>query len=264
MSKTKSSAIQKVDDTTKALALFEGDAGEGFENTTGADFALPFLKLLQKGSPEVDRDKGEYIDGALPGMYVDTATKEIFETFKFVPCFYHRAMVEWGSIESGGGFIAQHPVGHEEKFKKDERGRWLTSDDGSTYLADTRYFFGLRIREGGGATPAVVSMASTQIKKARSWMTQLADLKFEDGPNAGKSLPIFAAVWEFSSVPESKDEFTWRGYKIENVGLIEDAALASAARDARKMFSASATNLREPGDGTQQRSSDTAGADVPF
>lgn len=259
---SKDKAIQKTEDVTKALALFEGDAGEGFENATGADFALPFLKLLQKMSPEVDRDKGEYIAGAEPGMYLDTATKELLETFDFVPCFYHRAMVEWHDIDGGGGFVAQHPVGYEDQFKRDERGRWVTGED--TYLADTRYFFGLRLKKSGGATPAVVSMASSQIKKARSWMTQLAELKFGEGPNAGKSLPIFAAIWRFTSVPESKDDFTWRGYKIEKVGLIEDQSLAAAARDARKMFAASATNLREPDGARSEGTSADKGQDVPF
>jgi hypothetical protein len=251
----------------KAVAMFAPDAGTGFEETTSADYAVPFLKLLQKGSPEVDRDDGAYVEGALPGMYVDSATKEVFEELTFIPCYYHRAMVEWHDVDSGGGFVAQHPVGYEEKFPRDDRGRWKTGED--TYLADTRYFFGLRVAPDGGVSPGVVSMASSQIKKARNWMAQLQAQKImvpdKDGNMVAQVLPIFANSWKFTSVPEENEKGSWRGYKVDRIGLLADDALVGACRDARKMFAGAAAGFRPPDESATAAPAGSAGGDtVPF
>jgi hypothetical protein len=246
-----------------AIALFEEDAGQGFEDTSAQDFAIPFIALLQGLSPQVDRRKGEYVEGAEPGLFMDTATKELIETFDFIACHYHRADVEWKPRNSGGGFIGQHPAGYAEskKFPKNERGRFITGEGNE--IMDTRYFFGLRLRGDRPPKPCVVSMQSTQLKAARSWMTQMADLVFPPGhPNAGKLLPIFAAIWRFTSTLQSNNEGEWSGYRVEFVSLIEDPALAAAAREARKMFADQATNVRPPED--RPSGEGDGGKDVPF
>jgi len=54
------------------------NAGTGFENVTGAeDLALPFLKVLSPSSPELNKSKGKYIEGAQAGNIINTVTKEI-------------------------------------------------------------------------------------------------------------------------------------------------------------------------------------------
>ena len=40
------------------------------------DVALPFLKLLGQLSPEVNKRDGKYVEGAQPGMILNTVTQE--------------------------------------------------------------------------------------------------------------------------------------------------------------------------------------------
>lgn len=245
--------------------LFEATPAEGFEGMSADDLAIPFLKLLQKMSDEVDKDAGAYIEGAEAGMYLDTATGELMKTVDFVVCHYHRAMVEWRDRDAGGGFIAQHPVGYETQFEREMRndkwtGRWVVPESGN-YLADTRYFFGLRLREDGPPAPSVLSFSSTQIKKARAWLTRMQTLRGVNSDGEKYTLPIFAGIWNLTSVPEENDQGSWRGYKIDHAGIIEDTELVEAAKMARKIFSSAASQFTPTSEGGTVETNDE---DLPF
>ena len=246
------------------VELFEQSSGAGLDGMSQDDLVVPFIKLLQKTSDEVDKDHASFIEGADPGMFLDAATREIFEEVQFIVCHYHRAIVEWRDREAGGGFIAQYPVGHETGFERELRagkwtGRWRASDE--THLVDTRYFFGLRLTADGSAVPGVMSFSSTQIKKARSWVTRLRSLTAEGKDGQKFQLPIFASIWDLTSVAEKNDQGGWSGYKIEPAGVIEDPKLAQMAKEARDMFSATASQFSPAEDG---KKTDDDGNDLPF
>jgi hypothetical protein len=59
--------------------LFEADANAGSQNMTQEDLALPFLKVLGQLSPEVNKRDGKYVEGAEPGMILNTVTNEIYD-----------------------------------------------------------------------------------------------------------------------------------------------------------------------------------------
>ena len=68
-----------VRNTAGALSsnLFEGDANKGSQNIAQDDLALPFLKVLSHLSPEVNKQHAKYVEGAEPGMIVNTVTNEL-------------------------------------------------------------------------------------------------------------------------------------------------------------------------------------------
>ena len=77
-------AEQKASTALAIMSDLEQDAGAGFDGMTTEDYALPFLRLLTSTSPEV----GE-VDGALPGMILNSVTGELFDGKKgiaVVPC----------------------------------------------------------------------------------------------------------------------------------------------------------------------------------
>ena len=65
-----------------AVNMFEADADKGSQNITQEDLALPFLKVLGQLSPEVNKRDGKYVDGAEPGMILNTVTNEVFDGAK--------------------------------------------------------------------------------------------------------------------------------------------------------------------------------------
>ena len=62
-----------------AVNMFEADADKGSQNMTQEDLALPFLKVLGQLSPEVNKRDGKYVEGAEPGMIINTVTNEVFD-----------------------------------------------------------------------------------------------------------------------------------------------------------------------------------------
>ncbi len=72
-------------------ALYEGDAHAGFENVKTSSLALPILKLLQNGSGEAQKRNQNYVEGAEPGMLLNTVTKKLYDGAKgieVIPCHY--------------------------------------------------------------------------------------------------------------------------------------------------------------------------------
>ena len=64
----KDASTEIAETTNTALALsasmFADDAGAGMEGATAESFAIPFLSVLQKGSPQVDEASGAALEGA--------------------------------------------------------------------------------------------------------------------------------------------------------------------------------------------------------
>ena len=69
MAKKDESAVAVVEEKSTALAAaglmdFAADAGAGMEGAGQESFAIPFLSVLQKGSPQVDEASGAALEGA--------------------------------------------------------------------------------------------------------------------------------------------------------------------------------------------------------
>jgi len=65
--------------TTAADNDFSGFAGEGFQGLGKDDLAIPFLVILQSGSPQLKRSEGEYIPGAAEGMLYNSVTRQLLD-----------------------------------------------------------------------------------------------------------------------------------------------------------------------------------------
>lgn len=278
--------VAPVDTKTAALAVTPPDfgehAGSGFEGTGRDDMAIPFISILQGLSPEVKRSEGAYIEGALEGMLINTVTKEVIDTTKtpvtVIPCAYQRAFVEWRVREKGGGFVAEYPASYQARTQRDERGRDIL--DNGNQLNDTRTFYVMVVSEDGTTTPAVLTMTSTQIKKAKQWLMQQNLLRLTSG---GKTYtpPMFASKWSVETVPESNEKGSWYGWKFTHAGYLAgptDPAFVEAlafhksvvAGEAKANLAAAAPEPRDRETGEPTRGRAPGGApddqddDIPY
>lgn len=225
---------------------FSGDAGKGMEGATQESFAIPFLSLLQKNSPQVDESSGVALPNAKQGMFFENVTGRLIDPkgtgHYFVPCAYRRVFLRWGPRGAGGGFKGE--LLPEEVAKLRSEGK-IVELDGRLYfptadgeinkdkcdrVGDHRNHYGLLVDEkGGGWTQALVSLTSTQIKKSKALMSALASVKLRGA--AGEYTP---ATWanriRFSSVPEQNDKGSWMGWRMEVDGQITRADLYQAGR----------------------------------
>jgi hypothetical protein len=213
--------------TTAADNDFSGFAGEGFAGLTKDDLAIPFLVILQSNSPQVKRSEGEYIEGAAEGMLFNSVTRELMDPVArriiVVPCAYDRYFIEWRLRENGGGFQGQHNVEEGltllQKSMRDDKNRDII--ESGNQLNDTRTFSVMVYDEDEGTvSPALITMTSTQIKKARQWLMQQNLLKLR-GPNGPYTPPMFASKWRVTTVPESNEKGSWMGWAFTHEGYLK-------------------------------------------
>lgn len=244
--------------------MYEENAGAGFEEAGANAYAIPFLYILQSGSPQCKRSDPAYIPGAEEGMLLNTVTGQIIEArvsaqspnvgALFVPAHYAARYIEWKPRESGGGFVQEHPptTPLAGQTTKDEKNRDKLANGNN--LVDTRNHYGIIIGalnlEGQPVPdfepqPIVVSMSSTQVKKSRNWMSKMSAQKIRVGTTF-KSAPMFGYIWRLQTVPEKNDQGSWYGWRVEAFGPVTDPALFTAAKEFRDAVVAGRAQAVQP------------------
>lgn len=231
--------------TTVAPVNFAEDAGSGMEGTTQESFAIPFLSVLQKGSPQVDEASGVAIEGAKSGMFFDNISGKMFDGkggVTIVPCAYRRVFLRWTPRGMpGSGFKGE--MTPEEVATLRSKGQivemegklYVPMPDGTVNdkrcdrIADTRNHYVLLVTEDGAFKQALVSLTSTQIKKSKALMSMLADIKIK-GTNGMYTPATFANQIKATSVPESNDKGNWHGWKFDHAGMVDRGDIYAAGK----------------------------------
>jgi hypothetical protein len=199
---------------------YEGDAGAGFEDTTAEDYALPMLGILQKMSPQVDKDQDAHIAGAEAGMVFNTVTQDMYDGSKgiqFIPVHREHKYVEWIPREAGGGLVAVHDPDSPSVLRaKQEAGgdRFAKLSVGNNQLAETFYVYGLLVDEDGSTTQVVIPFASTQIKAYKAWMTKARGIKIKNPDGRVFPAPMFAHVYQLTTHLQENNKGKWHGWRI--------------------------------------------------
>ena len=225
--------VAKKKENLPALAeSFEEFDSMGFETATADSYAIPFLAILQSNSPQVKKSSGKYIDGAAEGAILNTVQNTIIdgeEGVLVIPCAYRQGFVEWIPRDSGGGFVTEYAPHEAPRTERDEDNRDILPNGNE--LMDTRYHSVLLLNEDGTASPVVVAMTRTQVKKSKRWMSLMQDIKFPKKDGSGTyTPPMFSHIYRLKTVPEQKDEYSWYNWEIEKVSMIEDGAIVAQAK----------------------------------
>jgi hypothetical protein len=221
---------------------FSADAGLGLEGAGKDSFALPFLAILQGLSPQI-----ETVEGAKPGLFINTITNGLSASINVVPVAFQRRYLEWKPREKGGGFCGSHDVVSVEtdpSIKKDNKGQ-LVNEEGNI-LKDTRMHYVLIVNDDGSYNPALISMSSTQVKKSKRWLSMIRSVQSKDGKGNTFNPPSFSHVYELTSLKEQNDKGTWYGYEIHSGQPVTDGALYKAAKDFHAQVSAGTVVVSNP------------------
>lgn len=210
----------------------EKDAGAGLENIGANDIALPFLVVLQAGSPQVKKGD-QKVEGAVEGDVLNTVTQDLYsgdEGIYVVPVFYKKSFVEWKPRESGGGFVAQHE--DESIFlrtKKNEKNQDILET--GNVIVTTAYHYGLLINPvSGDYQNVVIAMSSTQLKKSRRWNAIMSGLKMARKNGTKFTPPIFSHMYKLTTEAEKNELGQWCGWKIEIQGVVPSKEIYEAAK----------------------------------
>ena len=162
-------------------SLFEADANAGSQNIAQEDLALPFLKVLGQLSPEVNKKNSKYVQGAEPGMIINTVTNDIYDGEKginVVPVFYKRQYIEWQDRgESSGAPVHIYEAGDDIPQATRDKSNKDRLPNGN-YLENTASHFVIVV-SGNTPSTALISMKATQLKISRKWNSMMMGIRLQ-------------------------------------------------------------------------------------
>lgn len=209
-------------------------AGQGALETMGAkDFAIPFLKVLDKGSPIVIEASDQYVEGAKAGMLYNTVTKELFdgkEGVIVIPCGFKSVILEWESTEPGSGFIAEHPASSDIKVKsggsiQEQAGgaKRFVMPNGHC-LQDANNYYCVLVKEDGDTEHVIISMTGSNLGVSRLWNSMMSNRKMVVNGRR-MTAPTFGVQYLMKTAAASDGQFHWHVFAPEDAGLIDDGNL---------------------------------------
>lgn len=220
-----------------------GLAGQGIEGVRKEDLLMPRLTILQALSPQVNERKVEFVEGAKPGLIINTATNQFWPEIHFLPVAYQRRHIEWRPRKQGGGLV--HDYGTDPSIldqcepSPDGKGPPRTPDGNELVVAGTWY--GLNLSDDG--SQGFIAMSSTQLKKSRRWMTMATSERVRN-PDTGQMFqpPLLYRTYRLGVGPENNDQGDWFGWIIKPDINIEQLVNISNNRailtDARNLLKA--------------------------
>jgi len=194
--------------------------------------APPILKLLQNGSAEAQKRNQNYVEGAEPGMFLNTVTKQLYNGDKginVIPCYYKLEYQEWSDYGTGSGRPEMIYPDTSDILDKTTKG-----PDGKDRLQNGNYIltvgqhFVIILGDKGSET-AMISMSSSQGKISRKWNSMMKSIVL-DGKNGPYTPPSFSHIYKLSSVLNTGKGNQWYGWNVAKVGLVEDAAMYERAK----------------------------------
>ena len=214
-----------------STALYEGDAHAGFENVKTSSLALPILKLLQNGSGEAQKRNQNYVEGAEPGMLLNTVTKKLCdgaEGIEVIPCHYKLEYQEWADFGTGSGRPENIYDANSDILSKTKNEMGKDRLDNGNYILTVGQHYVL-IRDGNSTENALISMSSSQGKVSRKWNSMMMSITL-DGKNGPYTPPSFSHKYRLTSVLNSGKGNQWYGYNVTKVGPVDDPALYERAK----------------------------------
>lgn len=245
-----------------------GEFGNFGQAKSASEVSLPFLGILQKGSPQVNKRDPKYLAGAEAGCLFNTLSSQIYcgdegNIIRVVPIDHIVRFVEWVPREKGGGMVASHER-KNPAARSDGVGRLVLPN--GNYLNETYYQLVLDLET---MSPIVMPFTSTNITVFRRW-------KGIGGMHRlnGRPTPAFFRMWQVGSEYRQNDKGDWFVYDIKDSGWNNRETIQQAAEFAR-VVQASGFEVGRPSEdlfddsvqssaSSSTNASNMAGDDVPF
>ena len=215
-----------------------GDSGAG-QNMAAGDLGIPYLALLQSNSPQVNPAHAKYIEGAMAGMFYNTATGEVFGGFNkpplvIIPCAYVREYDEWRDRDGPNpGFEQSHSVDSNimAQTKPNELKRAVLPN-GNFIWETAKQFCLVRNPKSSRLDQVLMTLKSTHLKMNRRWNNLISGAMI---PGTSHQAPRWLFPYALGVQLESKGDKSWFVPTIER---IETPVSADEYRAGKAFFNA--------------------------
>lgn len=177
--------------------------GRGSENVEMQDLVIPRIELVQALSRCLEEGGADYIEGAKPGMFYNSVTRELYGPQVLVcPVFFKKQYLCWKDRKKGGGFGGAF----DSMQEANERLSQEQADQDAWEAIETHQQIVLAVDpETHETSEAVLSCARTKQKVSRQWNSLIRVNGFDR----------FSRIYELFGV----DDENSNGDKYKNIGV---------------------------------------------
>lgn len=210
--------------------------GSGIEDLNQGG-SMPLLRILQDLSPQVRKQKDEYIEGAESGDIYFAADECILgKSIEIIPIKMKPLYTEWTPRDQGGGLVGLHPLTITDDARY-EQGRNARYDEwlGDNELLMTHYWF-VRVLVNGEWVEALIAMTKSQLKISRDLQKKIKNFRYDDHPDVQPNIFARKVVLE-SEYVENDNGDGYNNWKVGDFTVLdpsEDEALLVEANDLSK------------------------------
>jgi len=209
-------------------------AGEGMDSIGRDDMQIPFLRLIQTTSPQLNKQESVYIKSASGGDLFNTVTGEYWDSEEgvyVIPCGYTVKYLEFQLRTEGGGFMGELK-GNDPLLTQTQRdGGTELLPSGNELIRSAQHLVMLVDIKTGATQTAICDMKKTQLKVSRRWNTMKNGIRLP----SGKPMPLYGTAWSIKTVAESNDQGSWYNYKIDRETVVTKD-LEAMMLEARTMY----------------------------
>ena len=176
-------------------------AGQGYEDFNSNSYQIPFLKIAQILSPEVNKKDPNYIDGLEAGQFFNSLTKKNYgSTIKLIPLRQKEMWLEYAP--NRGPFKGVHEPGSIQTTGDVYEGGLKTLNGND--ITDALTFYCL-IAEELESGPIIFTLYGSGFGHGKTWNSLIMTSKTD----SGKQAPYFGSVWEIATTYNQNDNGQW-------------------------------------------------------
>ncbi|HUV12047.1 MAG TPA: hypothetical protein VMY18_00320 [Acidobacteriota bacterium] len=214
------------------------------EHLSQEELELPFLRVAQKGSPQVDEDNPVFVDGLKPGQFFSTVSGSIFGDEVVVQVHgYFRNFIIWKGEKGAGSYSG---VMTPEEYREFESKNQLNRDGGDMVqivdgeeirYTDTRNFI-VTLPEHPEEGIMIYPLSSTGVKVSKKWNSLNTGRRIN-----GRPTKRYATLWTLKT-----GAFESNGFLYKQVASIKPLGWATPDLVAYgKDFEGFAESIRKQG-----------------
>ena len=192
------------------LSIFAVEEGHE-EHLSQDELEIPFLRVVQKGSPQVDEDKPNYIEGLKPGQFFNTASDVIYgDQIKVQVHGYFHNYTIWKGDKGVGEFQGTMTTEEYRAFEKTvtldrDGGDMVHTVDGDQMRYTDTHNFIVSLPEHEDDGIMIYPLSSTGCKAAKKWNT------LNNGRRVnGRPTKRYATLWELKTAGFEKNGYSWK------------------------------------------------------
>lgn len=227
--KTNLPANQPTGTALAVVEIDEEDRGAGLKNISNDERRIPFLRILQSNSPELEEGNAKFMPNAKAGMFMNTSTKALYTKLVMIPCARDHKFIEYIPRAIGGGFVGLHkPEDDLIAMLRAKQGRFgrlsrnVTRRDNQnqaldgTEIVESFEIYAILIDpETNAKFRAIIPFQSTQIGKYQTLIDRADAIEYAV---AGEDVPIkppfWSHKWLLTTGAEKNKKGSFKGYVI--------------------------------------------------